>query len=984
MKKISTFLWLFVILLNIQPLSAQQSLGTIQDNTNPALPNSYNFKEYVFAEPNDQGNCLGNVNASATIEEVFFAQTHRHAVDHPFFFTIGHRPMLLQMAVTGSGQAPDVQVEGFMNGQSLGTLCLKGPANLANSINLDIPNFEDYFSVTIPKAWVKIGLSLEVRAGSQTRSFSAEELKIGPYTEMNLVMYNMDFLDYNTAPHRTPIIDNFLQEMASAIPASVVRFGTFPATLRFPEVLANNDTEQLVRLRSIRDKEPNGIFSDGSINSIATLFLGNLHRSTGDYLSTIYFGNTLNLAPGGWGGGKSFVSFDYDDVFIHELGHALSLPHWGDWYNFDNPNEYEFLYPYGGKDDNGGGRGESWNFIQDIYEFIDPICQFDERGTAGLETSDAMQRNNHCLEDRSESQGPWDGFGDFSALAMHRYLVGADVRTGTVNYKSEDKAFQFNMQGGFPAVSLQNGKRVYTRDASQPTEVPFDHTFEIPGEEQLNVPVYLIYGNAHESQTQANIVYKPIKFNGTLPPVIDPTNPSTFAELQDPRYIPHLASPRDLTLKITYADGSVLHAINPYHSFARAPYTWGFHIWRDDICNWSLVVPGDKELVKVELYKRPFVLGNEGTTTPGNINDPRQNITAENFMDDAVWLAEYDINAAKVLGSNTIGNRVWQDLNRNGLDDFDEPGIPGVTLLLWEDSDDNGIPDSEGFLGATETDENGHYSFGALSPGKYVVFVWFVNNWEEGQPLHNMVPTSSYTDPNSDINGDNNGRDGSLEFPGLSNLDIASGIVELSLDGEPLNDGDREDDWFDYDPSGNMTVDFGFHFTDGCPVINAYILGTDTLCGDDRGNLAIAPASGNAPYSYEWNTGATDSLLTDLEPGTYTATITDGNGCTGTASVELVAGDANTCNPTSISEEEELGINISPNPFDHHLNIEVNLQEPLSFELWSIAGKKLQEAKLATPLTRLDLSSLASGIYLGVIKRQNGSVLTYKKLVRVN
>ena len=64
-----------------------------------------------------------------------------------------------------------------------------------------------------------------------------------------------------------------------------------------------------------------------------------------------------------------------------------------------------------------------------------------------------MQRNNHCLEGRSTVQGPWDGFGDFSALAMHRYLVGAAQKNGQVWYKGGARDFQLIEQEGFPVVS---------------------------------------------------------------------------------------------------------------------------------------------------------------------------------------------------------------------------------------------------------------------------------------------------------------------------------------------------------------------------------------------------------------------------------------------------------------------------------------------------------------------------------------------------
>lgn len=1047
-----TIILLISIIIGSSELTSQTSIGSIQANTNPALPSSYNLQEYVFAEPDDEGACNGAMNSTATIDEVFFAQTHRHAIDHPFFFTIGHRPVLMQVALKGSGISPDVKVEGFMDGLSIGVKCLKGPETLTENLDLNVPNFDDYFTVTLPKSWIQQGLSLSITVGDEVRDFSTEELKIGPLTELNLVLVNMDVLDYNTDPHQTPIINNFLQEVASAFPASVVRFGVFPEPLVFPEIIANNDTEQLARLKSKYDKEPNGITSDGSINSITSLFLSNLHRSTGDYLSTFYFGNTLNLAPGGWGGGKSFVSFDYDDVFVHELGHAFSLPHWGESaYDIENPNEYEYLYPYGGANDDGGGRGESWNFIQDIYEFIDPICQYDERGVAGLETSDAMQRNNHCLEQRSVGQGPWDGFGDFSALAMHRYLVGDEnVKTGSVAYKDEMKDFQFRMNQGFPAMTLENEQRIYTRDESQPQDVfIFEEFVKLPGEEKLNQDVYLIYGTAHETQTQANIVYRPIRFNGTLPPVIDMTDPETFNAMKAEKYRDLYT--RDITLKLYYEDGSILHVTNPFHSYQRSPYTWGYHIWRDDICNFSLVVPGDKQLMKVELYKRPFVVGNIDDPLEGNINDSAQGITAENFMESASYMAEYDFSGSRVLGKNSIGKRVWNDLNQNGRDDFDEPGIEGVKILLWGDSNQDGIPDSEAFMGITTTNENGQYLFAGLEPGKYLVFVWFVDNWDQDGPLFGMTPVEGHTDPNNDINGDNNGRPGNLEFPGLSELDIASGIIELTTDGEPLNDGDREDDWFDYDPSGNMTVDFGFYFEGGCPKLDLEISGLLFLCDEELGSIKVAAASGEAPYSYIWNTGDTNSELVDLgigeyivtvtdnkgcasietisieqspaieivisgsdslcigefghldvavtggvapfslawEPNTtdvlageYSITVTDDNGCAETTTYQIIEKSEAECMSSFVDDIASISIEITPNPFLNNITISNQNERNFTLELFSMDGVRLIQSKLKANIEVINLETLNSGMYIAILKGEEGEVVHVEKLVK--
>ena len=159
-------------------------------------------------------------------------------------------------------------------------------------------------------------------------------------------------------------------------------------------------------------------------------------------------------------------------------------------------------------------------------------------------------------------------------------------------------------------------------------------------------------------------------------------------------------------------------------------------------------------------------------------------------------------------GIVSIGNRVWNDLNRNGINDPNEPGIPGVSLVIWEDSDGDGIPDWQGFGGVRVTDEAGHYSFSGLKPGKYVVFVWQVNNWGPGEPLEKFISTNGFQpDADNDVDFDNNGF-------GEPFSDIMSGIVTLSSGEEPLNDGDPYNCYFDYDASGNNTIDFGFYNPD--------------------------------------------------------------------------------------------------------------------------------------------------------------------------
>ncbi|MBK7570585.1 MAG: PKD domain-containing protein [Bacteroidetes bacterium] len=80
---------------------------------------------------------------------------------------------------------------------------------------------------------------------------------------------------------------------------------------------------------------------------------------------------------------------------------------------------------------------------------------------------------------------------------------------------------------------------------------------------------------------------------------------------------------------------------------------------------------------------------------------------------------------------------------------------------------------------------------------------------------------------------------------------------------------------------------------------------TNLTCnGNSTGSVTVAPTTGVSPYTYSWtpNVG-TSASIANLAAGTYTATITDANGCTATTSATvtqptLVSGAINPTQPT--------------------------------------------------------------------------------------
>lgn len=58
-------------------------------------------------------------------------------------------------------------------------------------------------------------------------------------------------------------------------------------------------------------------------------------------------------------------------------------------------------------------------------------------------------------------------------------------------------------------------------------------------------------------------------------------------------------------------------------------------------------------------------------------------------------------------------------------------------------------------------------------------------------------------------------------------------------------------------------------------------------CHGNLGSISVGAAYGTEPYTFEWSNGQTGSSISGLEPGTYTVTITDANGCTRTRNFNI-------------------------------------------------------------------------------------------------
>ena len=131
-------------------------------------------------------------------------------------------------------------------------------------------------------------------------------------------------------------------------------------------------------------------------------------------------------------------------------------------------------------------------------------------------------------------------------------------------------------------------------------------------------------------------------------------------------------------------------------------------------------------------------------------------------------------STAEIPLRSKIGDYVWNDADKDGVQDENEKPISGVKVTL-KDTEGNVVLDDDGNEFVTTTDENGYYIFSGLIPGDYVV---------EFETPNGFTPTAQKagSDDAVDSDIDATGKTGTVTVkPGLSNLDVDAGFY-LNID----------------------------------------------------------------------------------------------------------------------------------------------------------------------------------------------------------
>jgi serine-aspartate repeat-containing protein C/D/E len=155
--------------------------------------------------------------------------------------------------------------------------------------------------------------------------------------------------------------------------------------------------------------------------------------------------------------------------------------------------------------------------------------------------------------------------------------------------------------------------------------------------------------------------------------------------------------------------------------------------------------------------------------------------------------AELSVDAGlRLIDTHTasLGDRVWFDANRNGLQDATEVGVSGVTVTLWSAGADGVFATADDVRTSTTTNSSGNYLFSGLSAGRYAVQVTAKSGYE-----FTTMGVNTLSGNDSDVNASGTSWAYSLA-PGQTNLTVDAGLV----DGKRASLGDRV--WIDANDNG--------------------------------------------------------------------------------------------------------------------------------------------------------------------------------------
>lgn len=284
-----------------------------------------------------------------------------------------------------------------------------------------------------------------------------------------------------------------------------------------------------------------------------------------------------------------------------------------------------------------------------------------------------------------------------------------------------------------------------------------------------------------------------------------------------------------------------------------------------------------------------------------------------------------------------IGNRIWKDLDNDGIQDPNEPALGGVTVSLFADGGTTPIS-------TATTDANGNFIFstasGTSSPSnRYGLVLAYNTNYDlkvtslgsdpsvSGLLLTRLSPAPGETSGSNNTGSSLNNNDAFLisSFP----------MINLSTGNAGQN---------------NHTYDFGFATCN----VSVSASSNSSVCAGNSINLSSTATGASGGISYSWKgpnsftssvQNPTISSSSVANGGVYTITVTDGLGCSASATTNVVI--------SSISVSKVVSACINQ-PLQDVATVDVTVSwtnAPLNDNLKVVIGNKTEIINVSTGST---------------------------------
>jgi len=197
------------------------------------------------------------------------------------------------------------------------------------------------------------------------------------------------------------------------------------------------------------------------------------------------------------------------------------------------------------------------------------------------------------------------------------------------------------------------------------------------------------------------------------------------------------------------------------------------------------------------------------------------------------------------VGTGSIGNRLWLDADNDGVQDEDEDGLSGLSVVLEQ------LIDGVWTTAATQTTgTNGLYAFAALSDGDYRVSV--ATNSLVASPYGGNYSLGAAMAPTYDLNGTNTPHQATVT------LNETQRVYDTLDFGYNWSGSIGDYVWWDADADGVQD-------NDEDPVSNAFVM----VYFDINGNGILDPTMGDYQIAFAITDANGQYLIEHLPPGPY-------------------------------------------------------------------------------------------------------------------